>query len=69
MSLLALKQQITRLSPSERRELNVYMVRLRNESEEWQETLQDRMHEMDQGQKVTQQELAQRLREKHGEEL
>lgn len=69
MSLLQIKQQITGLSPEERRELNAYLVRLRNETEEWRNTLDERMADMDQGRKVTMGELEERLRDRHGENL
>lgn len=69
MRLLELKQEITRLSPAERRELNAYLVRLRNESEEGKETASERMHEMDQGRKVSMTDLEERIQERHGEKL
>lgn len=69
MSLLELKQQVTRLSPSERRELNAYLVRLRNESDEGRQALTGKMDDMDAGKKVTMDELQQRIQARHGEPI
>jgi len=69
MRLLELKQEITRLSPAERRELNAYLIRLRNESEEGRDAISLRMREMDEGRKVAMGELEDRLRDRHGEKL
>jgi hypothetical protein len=69
MRLLELKQEISRLSPSERRELSAYLVRLRNESQEGKEVINQRMTEMDQGRKVPLSDLEKRLRARHGEDL
>ena len=69
MSLLEIKQQVSRLSAAERRELNAYLLRLRNESPEWRESLSRRMREMDAGTKISDEELTQRLARKHGESL
>jgi hypothetical protein len=69
MRLLELKQEISRLSPSERRELSASLVRLRNESQEGKEVINQRMTEMDQGRKVPLSDLEKRLRARHGEDL
>lgn len=69
MSLLELKQQVTRLSPPERRELNAYLVRLRNESDEGRQALAAKMAAMDSGKKVTMDEVQQRVEARHGERL
>ena len=69
MRLLELKQEISRLSVSDRRELNAYLVRLRNESEEGRRTINQRMTEMNQGQTVSLIELEARIRERHSEKL
>ena len=69
VSLLEIKQQVTKLSPAERRELNAYLVRLRNESGEGLEALAAKMNEMDSGKKVTADELEQRIEARHGERL
>jgi hypothetical protein len=69
MSLLEIKQQICRLSPAERRELNVFLLRLRQESAEGRSQLSQIMREMDAGAIVSMDELEQRLTAKHGEAL
>jgi len=69
MSILEIKQQVTRLSPSERRELSAYLVRLRNESDEGREALAAKMNDMDSGKKVTADELQQRIEDRHGERV
>ncbi len=61
MSLLELKQEISRLSLRERRELNAYMIRLRHERPEWRRMISKRMREMDAGKKVSLEELERRL--------
>ena len=61
MTLLQLKQEITRLSSRERRELNAYMVRLRHERPEWKKLMSRRMREMDAGKKVSIEELERRI--------
>jgi hypothetical protein len=61
MSLLELKQEISRLSLRERRELNAYMIRLRHERPEWRKMISKRMREMDAGKKVSAEELERRL--------
>ncbi|MGH7958345.1 MAG: hypothetical protein ACREH8_15240 [Opitutaceae bacterium] len=53
MTLLQLKQEISRLSLRERRELNAYMIRLRHERPEWKKETSRRMREMDAGKKVS----------------
>ena len=62
MTLLELKQEITRLSERERRELNAYMIRLRHERPEWKRMISKRMRDMDAGKKVTTEELRRRLK-------
>ena len=69
VSLLELKQQVTRLSPAERRELNAYLVRLRNESDEGRQALAAKMDDMEAGKKVTMDDLQSRIVTRHGERL
>ena len=69
MSLLELKQEVSRLTPGERQELNTYLVRLRNESEAGRSFLSQRMSEMDEGRKVSMPELEERVAKRHGEHL
>ncbi|MDB6115806.1 MAG: hypothetical protein JWQ62_2751, partial [Lacunisphaera sp.] len=47
MTLLELKQQVSRLTSGERRELNAYLIRLRHERPEWRRMISKRMREMD----------------------
>ena len=53
MTLLQLKQEVSRLSLRERRELNAYMIRLRHERPEWKRMVSKRMREMDSGKKIS----------------
>jgi len=62
MTLLELKQEITRLSQRELRELNAYMIRLRHERPEWKKMISKRMREMDAGKKLSLAELRRRLK-------
>ena len=61
MSLLELKQEISRLSLRERRELNAYMIRLHHERPEWRRMISKRMREMDAGTKISLAELERRV--------
>lgn len=61
MTLLQLKQEISRLSLRERRELNAYMIRLRHERPEWKKMISKRMRDMDAGKKVSVEELQRRI--------
>jgi hypothetical protein len=61
MTMLKLKQEISRLSLRERRELNAYMIRLRHERPEWKKEISRRMREIDAGKKVSLAELQRRL--------
>jgi hypothetical protein len=61
MTMLELKQEISRLSVRERRELNAYMIRLRHERPEWRRMVSKRMRDMDAGKKVSVEELERRL--------
>jgi hypothetical protein len=61
MTMLELKQEISRLSLRERRELNAYMIRLRHERPEWRRMISKRMSDMDAGKKLSVAELAKRL--------
>lgn len=61
MTLLQLKQEISRLSLRERRELNAYMIRLRHERPEWKRMISRRMREMDSGKKVSLEDVERRV--------
>jgi hypothetical protein len=62
MTMLQLKQEISKLSRKERIELNAYMIRLRHETPEWRKTVSKRMRDMDAGKKITLEELELRNR-------
>lgn len=51
--LLTLKQQLTRLSEPERREVSVFIVRLGQESKEWKEETARRLDEMTVGKRTS----------------
>jgi hypothetical protein len=61
VTLLQLKQEISRLSLRERRELNAYMIRLRHERPEWKKMVSRRMREMDSGKKVSLEQVERRM--------
>jgi hypothetical protein len=61
MTMVELKQEVSRLSPRQRRELNAYMIRLRHQTPAWRKSISKRMREMDAGKKVTLEELRQRI--------
>jgi hypothetical protein len=61
MTMLELKREISRLSLRERRELNAYMIRLRHERPEWRRMISKRMRDMDEGKKLSVEELERRL--------
>ena len=53
MTMLQLKQEISKLTRKERIELNAYMIRLRHETPEWRKTVSRRMRDMDAGKKIS----------------
>jgi hypothetical protein len=61
MTMLELKQEVSRLSIRERRELNASMIRLRHERPEWKRMISKRMRDMDAGKKVSVEDLKRRL--------
>ncbi len=61
MTMLELKQQVSRLSARERRELNAYLIRLRHERPEWRRMISQRMRDMDRGKKISTAQLRQQL--------
>ena len=62
MTMLQLKQKISRLTRRERIELNAYLIRLRHETPEWRKTVSKRMRDMDAGKKISLEQLEQRNR-------
>lgn len=61
MSVLQLKQEITRLKKRERKEIFAYLIRLQHDTPEWKEATGRRIREMKKGKGVTAQELEARL--------
>ncbi len=61
MTMLELKQEVSRLSPKERRELNAFMIRLRHQTPAWKKMISKRMKAMDAGKKVSLEEVERRL--------
>ena len=61
MTLLQLKQEISRLTLRERRDLNAYMIRLRHERPEWKKMVSKRMRDMDGGKKLSSADLERRI--------
>ncbi len=51
--LLTLKQQLTKLSEHERREMPAFIVRLGQETEEWKEETARRLDELNAGKKTS----------------
>lgn len=51
--LLTLKQQLTKLSESERREVSAFIVRLGQETKEWKEETARRLDEMSVGKRTS----------------
>ena len=60
MSLLELKQQISRLSQRERAELQTYMVRLKQDTPAWRRTTAKKIREMKAGKATSIEELESR---------
>lgn len=58
MSVLELKQAVSRLKKSERQELFAYMVRLKHETPEWKRATAKRLGEMKRGKFVSAAALA-----------
>jgi len=61
MTLLQLKQELSRLPARERRELAAYLIRLRHQGAAWRRLASKRMRDMDAGRKLPLKELEQRL--------
>jgi len=61
MTMLELKQEVSRLSQKERRELEAHMVRLRHQTPAWRKMISRRMKAMDAGKKVSLEEVERRL--------
>jgi hypothetical protein len=61
MSLLELKQEVSRLNKRERRELQAYLIRLRHNTPEWKRATAKRIKAMQAGRRVTAEDLEARI--------
>lgn len=61
MTLLRLKQEASRLTVQDRRDLAAYLIRLQHQGPAWRRMVSKRMRAMDAGRKVTLPTLEQRL--------
>ena len=61
MSVLELKQEVSRMNKRERQELFAYLIRLKHETPEWKRAAASRVTEMKKGSVVTAGELAARI--------
>jgi hypothetical protein len=61
MSVLELKQELSRMSKRERQELHAYLIRLKHETPEWKRDAARRVAEMRKGRVVTTAELQARI--------
>ena len=61
-ALLSLKQQLTKLSERERREIAAFLIRLRHESPEWKRRTAKTIREMQAGKQTSLDDLKKRLR-------
>ena len=62
MSVLELKQEITRLNKRGREEIHAYLVHLKHDTPEWKRQTARRIREMKKGQVTTSAQLTSRLR-------
>lgn len=61
MSILELKQAVSRLSKRERVELHAYLIRLRHNTPEWKRSTAKRIRDMQAGKQVTAEQLEARI--------
>ncbi len=61
MSVLEIKQELSRMSKRDRQELQAYLVRLKHETPEWKKSTSRRVAEMKKGRVVTAAELQARI--------
>jgi hypothetical protein len=62
MSVLELKQKISRLSPRQRREIQIYLLRLKRDTPAWKRATAKRIRDMQAGKQVSIEELEARMR-------
>ncbi len=61
MSVLELKQELSRMNKRDRQELHAYLIRLKHETPEWKKAAAKRVTEMTKGRVVTTAELNARI--------
>ena len=64
MSILELKQSISRLSQRERREIQLYLLRLKRETPAWKRATAKKIRDMKAEKFTTVEELSARIRQK-----
>jgi hypothetical protein len=62
MSVLELKQRISRLSPRQRKEIHIYLLRLKRDTPAWKRATAKRIRDMQAGKQVSIEELEARMR-------
>jgi hypothetical protein len=62
MSVLELKQRISRLSPRQRKEIQIYLLRLKRDTPAWKRATAKRIRDMQAGKQVWIEELEARMR-------
>ena len=61
MSVLEMKQELSRMSKRERQELHAYLIRLKHETPEWKRAAAKRVAEMKKGRVMTGAEIEARI--------
>ena len=64
MSILELKQRVSRMSPRQRQELQLYLLRLKRDTPAWKRATANRIREMQAGKFTTLEELKARVSKK-----
>jgi len=62
MSVLELKQKISRLSPRQRKEIQIYLLRLKRDTPAWKRATAKRIRDMQAGKQASIEELEARMR-------
>ncbi len=62
MSVLEIKQQVSRLNKRDRQEVYAYLVRLKHDTPEWKRVAAKRIDLMQQGRRVSVEELETRIK-------
>lgn len=61
MSVLEMKQELSRMNKRERQELHAYLIRMKHETPEWKRAAAKRVAEMKKGRVVTSAEIEARI--------